>query len=481
MSAAADSPANVTAVAPNNILNPPPPANNTLNTEGTETDIDTIISTALIVDQKSGPADDAPPDLPPPPTTVTAVDGQLTNETISTNATRRSLNRRLLDGYDVVFEGTGTGPSDRDASIQGTAYLTYTLVPNNTYNVDDCLRFCDSVTGCVFANLYYEFNNPGLDWVSGQGSNLKCAVYGDVHTAVEKTNFGNQQLEPAPAPLVYIQQSSGYSSKSLVDPPTPEGYDLVFGPVDGANNAPGYMGFAFIDKYDVEACAQLCNTRGPDPMGGACQYFNIWRALVDGVPTTYTCSFYYLVADQSTANNFGQGNLKVTYSRGYQRKSQIKDGGFESYNGCDANDVCWTVSTQFWTAISPINGLLDAEIIHHNSFAHSGNSAGLLGAGFGTDSLSGTLRYSTLIDGIPGRTYLITFFHSSAFDSPSELTPFVDVVWNGVPVLTITPGISDWKYYEVKVVSPTAKNQLEFHGGRAPAWSFIDDIFVFLV
>lgn len=50
------------------------------------------------------------------------------------------------------------------------------------------------------------------------------------------------------------------------------------------------MGFVFLDKYDVDACAQQCNTRGADPSGGACQYFNIWRALVNGVPTTYTCS-----------------------------------------------------------------------------------------------------------------------------------------------------------------------------------------------
>ncbi|TFK22704.1 hypothetical protein FA15DRAFT_747670 [Coprinopsis marcescibilis] len=31
-----------------------------------------------------------------------------------------------------VFAGTGTGASDRDASVQGTAYLTFTLVPNST-------------------------------------------------------------------------------------------------------------------------------------------------------------------------------------------------------------------------------------------------------------------------------------------------------------------------------------------------------------
>lgn len=50
------------------------------------------------------------------------------------------------------------------------------------------------------------------------------------------------------------------------------------------------MGFAFLDRYDVDACAQQCNTRGADSQGGACQYFNIWRAVVDGTPTTYTCS-----------------------------------------------------------------------------------------------------------------------------------------------------------------------------------------------
>lgn len=88
----------------------------------------------------------------------------------------------------------------------------------------------------MFANLYYEFNNPGLD--AGK-SNLKCAVYSDVRTAKEKTNFGGQQLAPLPSGLTYIQQSSGFASKNFASPPTPDGYELVFGPLDGANNAPG--------------------------------------------------------------------------------------------------------------------------------------------------------------------------------------------------------------------------------------------------
>jgi hypothetical protein len=54
------------------------------------------------------------------------------------------------------------------------------------------------------------------------------------------------------------------------------------------------MGFAFLDQYDVSACAALCDKRGADGVGGVCQFFNIWRAVVNGVPTTYTCSMVSL-------------------------------------------------------------------------------------------------------------------------------------------------------------------------------------------
>jgi hypothetical protein len=50
------------------------------------------------------------------------------------------------------------------------------------------------------------------------------------------------------------------------------------------------MGFAFLDRFGVDACAQQCNTRGADTQGGECQLCNIWRALVNEIPTTYTCA-----------------------------------------------------------------------------------------------------------------------------------------------------------------------------------------------
>ncbi|KAF9043296.1 hypothetical protein BJ165DRAFT_1595297 [Panaeolus papilionaceus] len=453
---------------------------NTLDPNASVTDSDTIANTAAIVDQKA--TADGTPDQPIQPTVVTAVDGQLTSDGqlgsdsgsgSSDPSTRR---RRGINDYQQVFAGTGTGPNDRDGSIQGTAYLTFTLVNNATYNVADCLAFCDGIPQCVFVNLFYEFNNPGLDQES---SNLKCAAYADVHSAAEKTNLGGQQLAPPPAGLTYIQQSSGFSAKTLVDPDVPEGYELVFGPTNGANNAPGYMGFAFLDRYDVDACAWECNHRGADGQGGACQYFNIWRAVVNGNPTTYTCSMYFIVADASSATNTGQGDLQVTFSRGYRRKNYVVDGGFEGYTAC--SDFCFTASYANWVGTSPAGGTLDATIFHFQPYAHSGSGVGLLGSATGADNLPGTLTPASPLQTVSGKNYQINFFQASAFSGPTlEADAFIDILWNGNVVTTITPGFQNWQFYSFQVTA-AGNDVLAFRGGKAPAWSFIDDIAVFQV
>ncbi|GLB40797.1 hypothetical protein LshimejAT787_0900120 [Lyophyllum shimeji] len=455
-----------------------------LDLNGTTTDNSNIASTVPLVDQKGGATNDAPPNQPVPETTVTAVDGQVVdaNTTVTAltgnaNIRRTSdLTKRLVPGYEQVFDGTGTLEKDRDGSIEGTAYLTYTVVSNATYDIDACLNFCNRVEGCVFANLYYEFNNYLLDFVFSEQSNLKCAVYGDIHAAAEKTNRGGQQLIPPPAGLTYIQQSSGWAAKTLADPADPEGYEIVFGPTNGANNAPGYMGFAFIDKYDVNACAALCNTRGSDRVGGACQYFNIWRAVVNGVPTTYTCSFYYIVADESTAVNYGQGDLKVTYSRGYKRKTLTVDSGFEGYTCPNGDEFCFGTSSSAWVGTSPTGGSLDATIFHYAPYTRSGSSVALLGSASGVDALAGTLAPKNPLNTVAGRKYSITFFHQSTYSGQdAEKDAFVDVLWNGAIVQTIKPGYQDWTFYEFTVTA-VGNDKLAFHGGKAPAWSFIDDV-----
>ncbi|KAG6827736.1 hypothetical protein H0H92_010614 [Tricholoma furcatifolium] len=482
------------------------------------TDTQSIADTVASVNQKSGAGATAQPNLPAANTTVTAVNGQVvsngtsvasvadssasadtsddsddssdsstsTSSKRSVAVKRQSTNSTLTfsngqvygenGNYVRVFKGTGMNATDRDAAIEGTAYLTYTLVNNATYNIADCLAYCDSIEGCVFVNLYYEFNNPLLDFVFSQKSNLKCVAYGDIHNATEKTNWGGQQLEAPPAPLTYIQASSGWAATTLTNPQNPPGYSLVFGPVDGANNAPGYMGFAFIDQYDVNACAALCNTRGPDSVGGACQYFNIWRALVDGVPTTYTCAFYYIVADVSTAVNYGQGDLVVTYSRGYKRTSLAVDGGFEAYT-CSV--FCYTAADGTWVGTSPAGGTLDASIFHYAPYARSGSSVGLLGSASGVDALSGTLTVASPINTVAGASYVVTFFTNTQYASPAaEAGAFTNVLWNNQTVGQFSLGYAGWTYNQV-LVTGTGSDVLALYGGSAPAWVFVDDIYVF--
>ncbi|PWN21895.1 hypothetical protein BCV69DRAFT_243142, partial [Microstroma glucosiphilum] len=87
----------------------------------------------------------------------------------------------------------------------------------------------------------------------------------------------------------------------------PKGYKLDYGPICAANNAPGYMGYYFLDKYDPKACAKHCDDAYPDAKGGPCKYFNIWEGEIDKgeKPPTYTCSLYYKKLDESSATNHG--------------------------------------------------------------------------------------------------------------------------------------------------------------------------------
>ena len=256
------------------------------------------------------------------------------------------------------------------------------------------------------------------------------------------------------------------------------------------------MGFAFLDQYDPKACAIQCNSRGADKKGGACQYFNIWQAGVDGVPTTYTCSMvsqcllifttkkvlntiiqYFTPANASTAVNTGQGDLQVTSSRGYKRTNLVIDGGFEDFNEC--NDFCFDTGDATWTGTSAAGGVYDATIFLYHPFAHFGNAVALLGSANGTDALAGTLTPAAPLATSAGKTYSVGFFQASMFAPPVQEEPaFIDVQWNGATVQTIRPGYSDWGFFQVQVTA-VGNDVLSFHGGAAPAWTFLDDVTVF--
>ncbi|KAJ6479373.1 hypothetical protein DFH09DRAFT_1266333 [Mycena vulgaris] len=384
-----------------------------------------IAETAGQVDQKSGPAVDAPPNADVPPTTVTAVDGTLTNTTVagaaSGPARRRDIGRfgKCQPGFEKVFDGQPAG--EHDASIQGTAYLTYTVVNNATYNVQACLDWCAGIDGCVFVNVFYEFNNYLLDFVFGEHSNPKCAAYGDIHTAAEKTNSGGQASYPQvgneTVPLPYITQSSGWGI-DYADPTTPDGYELVFGPTGGANNAPGIR----MSRYRV--------------------------------------------ADESTAVNFGQGDLVVTYSRGYARKSVLPDGGFEGFGGSDCDGFCLTDSYANWIGSSPAGGH-DATIFFDAApFPHSGHGAAFPGR-----------STAKPFDTKAGVTYGIQCFMGGTFSETLESPAKLDIMWNGPRVGGVS-GTSPWTFVHATVVAQ-GNDLLSFVGGQAPWWIYLDDCFVY--
>lgn len=193
----------------------------------------------------------------------------------------------------------------------------------------------------------------------------------------------------------------------------------------------------------------------------------------------FLCSQYFIVADESTAVNTGQGNLTVTFSRGYKRNNYVIDGGFEGYNECDF--FCFTQSYTNWIGTNSDGGFFDATIFYFPPYAHHGNGVGLLGSAYGSDSLPGTLTPAQPLRTVAGQKYTITFFQASAFSGPDGEAPaFIDILWNGDVVSTLRPGFSNYEYNSFDVVG-AGDDVLAFHGGAAPAWTFIDDIAVYQI
>lgn len=123
---------------------------------------------------------------------------------------------------------------------------------------------------------------------------------------------------------------------------------------------------------------------------------------------------------------------------------------------------------------------MDASIFFFAPYAHSGHGCGLLGSAFGTDPLSGTLALNGPLATVAGKTYTVSFFHNSAFSgSALETLAFVQILWNGNVVEEVKSSLEGWEFHELTVVA-TGSDRLAFHGGTAPAWSFLDDIFIAL-
>ena len=141
--------------------------------------------------------------------------------------------------------------------------------------------------------------------------------------------------------------------------------------------------------------------------------------------------------------------------------------------------MCYGSSSNNWSGLSPDGGDLDAALANYRPWAHSGKSLGWLGSIINADELSGILTPANPLNTKPGVSYTITFFHASAYSGQTdEANSFVDIMWNNHVVTTIRPGFSDWAYHEFPVTA-NGNDVLAFHGGLPPAFSWIDDVYVF--
>ncbi|KAF9480588.1 hypothetical protein BDN70DRAFT_603567 [Pholiota conissans] len=219
----------------------------------------------------------------------------------------------------------------------------------------------------------------------------------------------------------------------------PKYFERTFGPINAASNAGGYIGFVTFPSYDVNACAASCNAHGFNTTGGPCVFFNIWTAVINGASGNTVCSLYNSVAANSTSTYTGQGDLIVTASRGYKRKSLIKDGSFQDYT-CVVTKTngCPYAPSRYWTRFVPAG--YDFVLIN-NGPAHTGNSSTFFY--FSPPSpdayaYGATLEYALPTNAVEGKTYVISFFYTNSNYSPAptNLTgPLVSALWNGVSVI----------------------------------------------
>ncbi|PWN19203.1 hypothetical protein BCV69DRAFT_303601 [Microstroma glucosiphilum] len=298
-----------------------------------------IMLAVASTNQTGGPSPYDWPDAAPATPEVATNTSDTTVDVVSSRSEGESSKRSYKSAYnlgniitkrhDYVTLTDGTDPRYQNAALQAPSYLTYKVISNTTSYATAkkaCLAYCSSVSKCVAANMYNEIGNPLLDHTFSEKSNRKCALYGDVPTLSQMTNKGGQQLYGPNSPANCIENSAVFYLGAAAAPTTPSGYTFTFGPLDAATSASlavGYMGYDFITQYDPNQCAKLCDARKADPVGGKCKFFNIWRGVVSGKPTTYTCSYFYQATDASTATNTGDAvnKVTVTFSRGYTRNS----------------------------------------------------------------------------------------------------------------------------------------------------------------
>jgi hypothetical protein len=199
-------------------------------------------------------------------------------------------------GYTQTFKNL-------QGSSQAYGYMGFTLL--DSYDTETCAAKCNSITGCVGINVYFE-RDPSLE--PGDGCNnppsttaIKCVFWGGYLSAAGATNTGQWRS----GFQVIIAGSNAYMSNTVKQLDGFTGAALgnaaINAPLD-CNGADTYMGVkTFSNSYfDPSLCAAACvsqnvyNTEHPtqNRAPDLCRFFTTYMISKNGVPQGQYCAMY---------------------------------------------------------------------------------------------------------------------------------------------------------------------------------------------
>lgn len=239
-----------------------------------------------------------------------------------------------IGAYKQVFKGLS-------GSMSQTGYAG--LITLQSYDLQTCASQCDQNPDCASFNIFVERDptvDPGAACPNPPSiTNFKCTLYDYPIAALAATNYGQYrgpQDSNGVAFNVTVASSNGYTK--LVTPSTitnftgPDNYNnqpvnCPKGAGSCAINVPdnSYITYKTFDdgKYDPANCAKLCQAQTAynkaHPAKGAttyraCNYFNAYVLLKNGVPQGTYCSLYTKPWDASYATNAGQSRGSDQYT-----------------------------------------------------------------------------------------------------------------------------------------------------------------------
>lgn len=279
-----------------------------------------------------------------------------------TIAAGKANNAVTPSGYSLSFQN-----SLKASSAYG--YLGYQTV--SSYDPSICARKCDSTTGCLAFNIYFERDptvEPGTGCTNPSAfANIKCSYWGGNLDSTTATNGGQMRssFEVAIAgsngyTTTKYQVISGYTTPKILNTAA------IDAPRD-CNDRDTYMGYKLFNEaaFDARLCSAACdaqsayNIANPPSDGSApklCKFFNTYILSKNGVGQGQFCSMYTEQWASTYATNKGQtrGSDKYTISFSFMYGNTTDDGT----PACSATDS--TFCSAYNNYVPPVSTIVSS-------------------------------------------------------------------------------------------------------------------------